>query len=99
MINKRDCTHGQLARSCHVCELEKENAELKAAYYEASVIAKKWATRGLRIEKLEAVARAAKDALPETENGADDISPFGRDEAQKHLNTLKKALAALEEKL
>lgn len=27
--NKRDCDHGQLARSCNICELEKEIEELK----------------------------------------------------------------------
>jgi predicted metallo-beta-lactamase superfamily hydrolase len=30
----RDCKHGQLARSCCICELEKENEKLKAAYDE-----------------------------------------------------------------
>lgn len=27
----RDCKHGQLARSCNICELEAENERLKAA--------------------------------------------------------------------
>ena len=26
----RDCEHGQLKRSCEICELKKENAELRA---------------------------------------------------------------------
>ena len=26
----RDCKHGQLARSCEICGLEAENAQLKA---------------------------------------------------------------------
>lgn len=30
MIGKNQCEHGQLARSCNICELEKENASLKA---------------------------------------------------------------------
>lgn len=41
--------------------IRKENAELKAAYDEASTIAKKWAERGKQTEKLEAVARAAEE--------------------------------------
>lgn len=28
MNNGRDCKHGQLARSCEICDLEKEAAEL-----------------------------------------------------------------------
>ena len=28
--NARDCKHGRLARSCEICELEKEVEELKA---------------------------------------------------------------------
>lgn len=109
------CHHGQLARSCNICELEMENAELrhllakerddfgkketelKAAYDEASAIAKKWCERGKSIEKLEAVARAAETALVLTENGADDASSFGRDAAEKKLSVLKEALAALKE--
>lgn len=30
MTNERDCKHGQLARSCYICELEKERDALAA---------------------------------------------------------------------
>ena len=30
-VNGRDCNHGQLARSCNICDLEQEVANLKSA--------------------------------------------------------------------
>jgi len=50
----------------------------------------------LRSKKLEAVAKAAMDAFIYTENGADDISPFARDEAQAVVKKLRDAFEALD---
>ena len=36
MNNGRDCKHGQLARSCEICGLEAENAQLKESRDEYS---------------------------------------------------------------
>lgn len=44
----RDCTHGQLARSCNICELEQEVAMLRQKYAAVAqiiasvILAPKW---------------------------------------------------------
>jgi hypothetical protein len=46
-MNNRDCKHGQLARSCEICELEGELAEVKQ-WKDISI------HQGLRIKSMEA---------------------------------------------
>ena len=47
------------------------------------------------VRRLEAVVKAAQNALSCTRNGADDVSPFVREEAQQELKALEDALASL----
>ena len=67
MTTERDCKHGQLARSCNVCELESEvarqAAEIERLKSEAELFAKH---TGLALAAKDTLLRQALEALEKT---------------------------------
>jgi hypothetical protein len=57
-MSERDCEHGQLARSCNICELEQEVRELRA---EVSTL--EAAARERRIDRLVELAKGALSGM------------------------------------
>ena len=65
----RDCTHGQLTRSCNICDLEQEVARLQEMIDAPEVCPLPWYESVLNVRDAELIQRLI-DGLPEATDGA-----------------------------